>query len=86
MDLILCDSLAMRAINYPKKRHYRLVAPEFVSAAAEWFFEPRVVDKQVRSWRVGPAADGGGRIGISRRARLKTKAEEMWRIGICGSL
>jgi len=52
MDLILCDSLAMRAINYPKKRHYRLVAPEFVSAAAEWFFEPRVVDKQVRSWRV----------------------------------
>jgi DNA-binding transcriptional regulator YhcF (GntR family) len=52
MDLVLCDSLAMKAINYPKKRHYRLVAPEFLSAAAEWFFEPRVVGKQVRTWRV----------------------------------
>ena len=35
-----------------KEVAYRLVTPEFVSAAAEWFFEPRVVDKQVRSWKV----------------------------------
>ena len=52
MDLVLCDSLAVKVTNYSRKRHYRLVAPEFVSAAAEWFFEPRVVDKEVRSWKV----------------------------------
>lgn len=52
MDLIFCDSLAMKSINHAKKRHYRLVAPEVVSAATEWFFEPRVVGKKVRSWKV----------------------------------
>lgn len=52
MDLVFCDSLAMKVVNSPKKRHYRLVAPEFVSKLTEWFFEPRVVDREVRSWKV----------------------------------
>jgi hypothetical protein len=59
LDLVFCDSLAMKSINGAKKRHYRLVAPEFVSAATEWFFEPRVVGKEVRSWKIA-ARDAGG--------------------------
>lgn len=55
MDLVFCDSLAVKSINHREKRHYRLVAPEFMSAVTEWFFEPRVASKEVRSWKVAGA-------------------------------
>jgi DNA-binding transcriptional regulator YhcF (GntR family) len=59
MDLVFCDSLAMKSIRGAKKRHYRLVAPEFVSATTQWFFEPRVVGKEVKSWTLARSgADG----------------------------
>lgn len=67
MDLVFCDSLAMKSIKDPKKRHYRLVAPEFVSAITEWFFEPRVVDREVQSWKVAQRGAGGARVGMSRQ-------------------
>ena len=52
IDLLFCDSLTIKEVESRKKRHYQLVAPEFLSSVTEWFIEPRVVGEQVRrTWK-----------------------------------
>jgi len=48
MDLVFCDSLTMEQLKCRNKRHYRLVAPEFLALLAEWLIDPRLVDRKVQ--------------------------------------
>ena len=52
-DVVFCDSLTFEEVPTKKKRHYRLVPDEFLSKAAEWFIEPRVINERVRrNWKM----------------------------------
>jgi DNA-binding transcriptional regulator YhcF (GntR family) len=48
LDLVFCDSLTMEQLKCRNKRHYRLVAPEFLALLGEWLIDPRLVDRRVQ--------------------------------------
>jgi hypothetical protein len=48
MDLVFCDSLTAQQLNCRNKRHYRLLAPEFLAILREWLIDPRLIDRQVQ--------------------------------------
>jgi hypothetical protein len=54
MDLVFCDSLTMEQLKCRNKRHYRLVAPEFLALLGEWLIDPRLVDRRVQRERKKP--------------------------------
>jgi hypothetical protein len=48
VDMLFCDSVTVQQVNCKNKRHYQLIAPEFVAMVSEWLVDPRIVDRRVR--------------------------------------
>jgi len=48
MDLVFCDSLTVQQLKCRNKRHYKLLAPEFLAILREWLIDPRLIDRQVQ--------------------------------------